>query len=206
MRLALGNVGPNKCFCVDGRPRAFANIMAYSGYHGEIEGPADEAKEWPAGSGFSHLWGTAQILHSSSCWECWLLAAHRWVPPQELPSDGGSCLTQVLHLPLDCRHLTMHRCWGYKGLLPLPQYGASFKDLPSFRAPFGFSWGLSCSCLTLPTSPFAHFCFPYSLTSIDPRGILRETSICKSQRHFPGENSLCHYLNVLLPSPLRGRI
>lgn len=58
---------PNKCFSVNGRFGAFANIMAYSGYHGETEGSADEAKEWPAGSGFSHLWGTAQVLHSSSC-------------------------------------------------------------------------------------------------------------------------------------------
>lgn len=58
---------PNKCFSVNGRFGALANIMAYSGYHGETEGSADEAKEWPAGSGFSHLWGTAQVLHSSSC-------------------------------------------------------------------------------------------------------------------------------------------
>lgn len=31
-------------------------------------------------------------------------------------------------------------------------------------------------------------------------------SICKSQSHFPGENNLCHYLNVLLSSLLLGRI
>lgn len=151
----------NKCFCVNGRFGAFASIVAYSGYHGEIEGSADEAQEWPAGSGFSHLWGTAQVLHSSSCQLTDGASPGTALWWRELPYPS-------LVPPLGCL-LLIQTDVGLQRPDPLASVWSVSEGPPSLRAPFGIGWGLSFSSLTLPTSPFAQDYFLCSHAGIDPR-------------------------------------
>lgn len=79
------------------------------------------------GSGFSHLWCTAHILHlpGTRSADCWQLI--------------GGCLSRKCPLvegaaypsfapPLGCLHLVTDSCWGYKDLARLPHYGTSLKD------------------------------------------------------------------------------
>lgn len=143
-------------------------LYSCQGYSGETEGPVDEAKEWPVGSGFSHLWGGCGPMPGCFCLHrptflaagsvgCWKLT--------EGPSLGiasllmeGLALPNFYHLFWSCLHVT-DRCWGYKGLAPWPPYKAPLKDLPNLRGLPGISWGLSCNCHASLTLPFAQFCF-----------------------------------------------
>lgn len=186
---------PNKCFSVNGRFGAFANIMAYSGYHGEIEGSADEAKEWPAGSGFSHLWGTAQVLHSSGC------QLTGGCLPMNCPQMKGAALPKFrtsFGLPAS----NTGRCWVTKTQSPCLSMKHLWRASPASELPLG----LAEASLSAPS----HFqCHPllrstsFAAYRYGSKGTLR--SICKSQSRFPGENDLCHYLSVLLSSLLMGR-
>lgn len=63
--------------------------------------------------------------HSGSCWDCGVLTAHSWVPPQELLSPG---LAQS-HIPLPgttCKHLEVWASFSIQGSSearrpPIPQ-------------------------------------------------------------------------------------
>ena len=187
---------PNKGFSVNGRFGAFANIMAYSGYHGEIEGSADEAKEWPAGNGFSRLWGTAQGLHSSSC------QLTGGCLPRNCPLMKGAALPKFSTssgLPAS----NTDRCWVTKTQSPC----LSMKHLWRASQPQNSLWDWLRPLFQLPHTSNITLCSGLLLLlecMYWSKGALR--SICKSQSHFLGENNLCHYLNVLLSSLLMGRI
>lgn len=155
--------------------------MAYSGYHGETEGSADEAKEWPPGSGFSHPWGTAQVLHSSAANSQvgasprTLLRWRSCLTQKFVPALGDLLLIQI-DIGLQRPDPLALRVRGIFEGPPQPQNSLWDWLKPVFSAPSHTSNVTLCSGVLL--------LLVYRYWS---KRALR--SICKSQSHFPGENN-----------------